>query len=110
MTDEWRLIATHRVECCFREKTFVGEYRVERLDRVTFALNKPIPVGVLSLLWGNVHHVIVENVQDVDAGQASTCMALPGIFDNGQEGPTVLDGFAEQFLSGRHRRCSNEVL
>ncbi len=107
MSDEGGVVLAEGVELFEGEKTFVGEDDVEGFDGVAFGLDVAVAVGVGEVLWGDVEDAVVEDVEDVDAGEAAAGVAGVGLLDDAQHGFAVEEGFEGEVLRGEgHGGCS----
>src|SRR6185436_34222 len=75
----------------------VGEHGVEGLDRMAFALDVTIAVWIFARFRSDAEHAVVEDVQDVEAGQPAAGMTGAGMEDRFEHSLAQAEGFQFQF-------------
>src|SRR5436305_1742088 len=93
MADEWRVVLAEGVELRVGKESSVGEDDVEGFDGVAFGLDVAVAIVVAHHLGGDAEDAVVQNVEDIDAGETAAGVAGAGALDDLEESPAVGEGF-----------------
>src|SRR5689334_18370210 len=89
VTNQLRLIFFYGQQCFSREKALVGQNCIKCLNRVPLALDVTVVLRRTKILWRNVHHLVVQNVEDVNTGETSASMPSVRSLDDAQYRSTI---------------------
>ena len=67
MANQVRLVTIQCGQVIFGEETFVCQHYVKRFHAVAFALDVPVPVGIIKTLRRDIKDVVVQDIQDIEA-------------------------------------------
>ena len=73
------------------EKAPIGQDGVERLNRMAFAVDIAIAVRISKILRRDIHNVIVQHIQDIDARKAAGGMTGAAALNHGQDCLAILN-------------------
>ena len=92
MADEGRSVVAERFEVCFGKKSAIREHDIERLDRVTLALNVSVAVRIAEGFGRDAEDAVVEDVQNVQARKSAAGVAGAGVEDDFKQFFAQADG------------------
>src|SRR5258707_1408031 len=98
MADEVRPKPIQRIQLRLWEEPAIGQDRIKSLDGVSLALHKPVAVRVPKSSRAQAQDSVVEHVEDVDTREAAAGVSGSSMFNDGENGFSVLDRFKLKLL------------
>src|ERR1700737_1041303 len=93
MPNQMRSKLVQSFEVAFGKKPTIGEYREKGFCTMSLALDIMVTIDGVERLRSDPHDSVVEDVQNIDAGQISTGMPCSAGFNNGKKRTTEGNGF-----------------
>lgn len=82
------------------EEPAIGQNRVQSLDRMSFTLHKSITIWIVKGSGVQSQDSVIERVEYIDTREAAPGMSGSSVFNNGENGFSVLERFAFKLLNG----------
>jgi hypothetical protein len=83
-----------------REKPAIGQDRIKSFHGVPFALHKSVAIRILKSSRAQTQDSVVEHVEYIGTREAAAGMPGSSVFNNGENGFTVLERFKFELLNG----------
>jgi hypothetical protein len=96
MADQMRTVLAKRFQLCVGEETAIRQHDVKRLDGMSLALHVPVAGWIFKGLRRNAQDSVVQDVKNVQAGEAAAGVAGAGVFDDLDGPPTIFEGLESE--------------